>query len=115
MKAYGVPIVMRIPEANPPVPDRINAVNHALVDENGLVCVQIDTSCQELALDLEEVLRDGKGGIKKVSNKKDPYFYRTHSSDALGYWIIYEMPVRVPNESNTRTAVSVPRPRYQRS
>jgi len=111
MKQYGVPIVQKVPDSNPPVPDRINAVNHALIDENGQVCVQIDTSCHELGLDLEEVLRDNKGGIKKVNNKKDPYFYRTHSSDALGYWINYEMPVRMPQEHDNRPR-SIPGPNY---
>lgn len=115
MKAYGVPIVMKVPETNPPVPDRINAVNHALIDENGQVCVQIDPSCHELNLDLEEVLRDNKGGIKKVNNKKDPYFYRTHISDAFGYWINYEMPVReVVSDRVSDIARSMPKPSYGR-
>lgn len=116
MKAYGRPIVQKVPESNPPVPDRINSVNRALVDENGFVGVQIDTSCQELNLDLEEVLRDNKGGIKKVNNKKDPYFYRTHSSDALGYWINYEAPVRLPHDKDESLRQTIiRRPGYNRS
>jgi phage terminase large subunit-like protein len=114
MKHYGRPIVQKVPESNPPVPDRINSVNHALIDEDGMVGVQIDTSCQELSLDLEEVMRDNKGGIKKVNNKKDPYFYRTHISDALGYWISYEAPIRVKNRNDEDRPSSVPRPSYGR-
>jgi len=44
--------------------------------------------------DFEEVLSDNKQGIKKTHNKKDPYFRRTHVSDAIGYWIWKEAPPR---------------------
>ena len=47
----------------------------------------------ELINDLEQVISDGKQGIKKTHNKKDPYYQRTHTSDALGYWIALEAPV----------------------
>ena len=53
----------------------------------------IDPSCKDLITDLEVVLRDQGGGIKKTTKKTDPYFLRTHFSDALGYWISYEAPV----------------------
>lgn len=94
MKQYGSPIRMRVPEANPNVPDRVNAVNRLLHDEEGRVRILIDPSCHELITDFEGVLRDNKGGIFKVTNKKDPYFYRTHMSDAAGYWLAFEEPVR---------------------
>jgi hypothetical protein len=97
MRGYGVPVRMKVPETNPPVPDRIAAVNNALRNEYGVSCVEISNepgANDHLIKDLEEVLRDNRGGLKKVSNKKDPYYYRTHSSDALGYWISKEAPVR---------------------
>jgi len=43
---------------------------------------------------MEGVLIDPRGGIKKSVNKKEIYYRRTHSSDALGYWISYEAPVK---------------------
>lgn len=95
MKQYGSPIRMRIPPENPRVPDRINAVNRVLKDEEGLVRVQLDPQCQELIADFEGVLRDQRGGVLKIRNKKDPYFRRTHTSDAAGYLLAYEEPVRV--------------------
>ena len=95
MRAFGCPIRLKVPEANPMVPDRINAVNAQLLDMEGIARVEIDPSCKELIDDLEQVLRDNRGGLKKTSNRKDPYFRRTHPSDALGYWINYEEPVRV--------------------
>lgn len=94
MRTYGSPIRLKVPERNPLVGDRINAVNRAFRDEQGVTRIEIDPSCTELIADLEEVLRDQRGGIKKVSDRKNPYFRRTHSSDALGYWINYEEPVR---------------------
>jgi hypothetical protein len=97
MKQFGSPIRMRVPPENPKVPDRINAVNRLLKDEEGSVRLQIDPNCRELALDLEGVLRDQRGGILKVRNKRDPYFKRTHISDALGYWLAFEEPVRPMN------------------
>ena len=94
MRTYGCPARLKVPEANPQVPNRINAVNVALRNEEGIANVEIDPSCKELIDDLEQVLRDARGGIKKTTDRKNPYFRRTHTSDALGYWINYEEPVR---------------------
>jgi len=94
MKQFGCPIRLRIPPENPKVPDRLNAVNRIMKDEEGRVRFQMDPVCRELAADLEGVLRDQRGGVLKVRNKRDPYFKRTHTSDALGYWIAFEEPVR---------------------
>lgn len=93
LRGYPVPLKMRVPDANPHVPDRVNAVNRALRDEYGENRVEIDPSCEELIADLEGVLRDPKGGIKKTYNPKDPYVRRTHTSDAFGYWVAREEPV----------------------
>lgn len=93
LRGYNVPVKLRVPETNPRVPDRVNAVNRALRDEYGEIGVQIDPSCEELIADLEGVLRDPKGGIKKTHNPDDIYARRTHTSDALGYWIAHEQPV----------------------
>jgi hypothetical protein len=94
MRTYGSPVRLKVPEANPLVGDRVNAVNRSLRDESGIVRVEIDPSCTELIADLEQVLRDNRGGLKKIRDRKDPYFRRTHTSDALGYLINYEEPVR---------------------
>ena len=93
MRTYPAPVRLKIPEVNPAVPDRINAVNRLFKDEVGESRVSIDPSCVELIADFEQVLRDPRGGIKKTFNKKDPYFRRTHVSDAAGYWLSKEEPV----------------------
>lgn len=115
MRTYGSPIRMRVPPENPRVPDRINAVNRLLLDERGGIRLTVEPRCLELIADLEGVLRDQRGGIKKVTNRKDPYFRRTHTSDALGYLVSYEEPVRPPSDRE-RGSVPIPAPRYgQRS
>lgn len=111
MAQFQAPIRQKVPEKNPPVPDRINALNRALKGDGGLIDLVIDPSCQKLIEDLEQVKRDGRGGILKTYNRKDPYFFRTHTSDALGYWISYEAPVRIKNDL-TRSRKLPPPPQY---
>ena len=94
LRTYGSPLRLKVAERNPNVPDRINAVNRAFRDEHGTISVEIDPSCEELIADFKGVLRDNRGGIKKTANRKDAYFRRTHTSDAFGYWVSYEAPVR---------------------
>lgn len=109
MRSYGAPVRMKVPEANPIVPDRINAVNRALKDERGVTSVEIDPSCVELIADLEQVLRDGRGGLKKTFNRSDSYARRTHISDALGYWISREAPIRrIVDMQQYKTTVRTP-------
>jgi hypothetical protein len=71
---------------------RVNAVNRLLRDEHGQVRVRVDPSCHELIADLEQVLRDGQR-IKKTGRRSDPYFRRTHTSDALSYCLAFDAPV----------------------
>jgi hypothetical protein len=110
MRSYNLPIRLKLRDANPPVPDRINAVNRIFKDEAGDSRCEIDPTCIELIADLEQVLRDGRGGIKKSSNPKDAYSRRTHASDDLGYWIEYEEPVqRITAERQHRVKIAVPK------
>ena len=71
---------------NPPVPDRINAVNAAL--RAGRCAV--DPRCENLILDLRKVAWDRK---RRVENQSD--IRRTHLAAALGYWIYSLEPVTV--------------------
>jgi phage terminase large subunit-like protein len=112
MRAYPAPVRLRVPEINPGVVDRINAVNHACKDETGEVLLEVDPSCKELIADLEQVLRDVRGRIRKTNNRGDPYFRRTHISDALGYWIATDSPIRALSDTTKRPVVAVPDPAY---
>lgn len=100
MKDYRRPLVKKVPESNPGIIERINTMNWNLKDTSGVVSVQIDPVCVELIADLEEVLRDPKTNqIKKSTKNGDPYSRRTHSSDAAGYWITKEAPIREQQHS----------------
>jgi phage terminase large subunit-like protein len=112
LRTYGSPVRLKVPEANPLQKDRINAVNRVLKDERGANWVEIDPSCAELIKDLEQVITDGRGGIKKTFNRRDPYYRRTHASDAFGYWIYHEEPVTSAALSDARPAVELRQPGY---
>jgi phage terminase large subunit-like protein len=116
MRRHGVNLRLKVPNVNPHVPDRINAVNRSFRTEDAEVCMQIDPECKELIDDLEQVLRDPHGGIKKSHNNKDSYYRRTHSSDALGYWLAYEAPVTTQRNFGQRIfeqiASTVKKPGY---
>ena len=116
MKQYPVPLFMKIPEKNPGVIDRINAVNVICSGPQSQINLEVDPECEELITDLEQVLGDGKQGIKKTFNKKDPYYRRTHTSDALGYWICFEAPVVDKKwDDQTTESIKMPRPSYHRN
>jgi hypothetical protein len=93
MRRFQMTIRMKVPTVNPLVSMRINAFNRQLEDELGVVNIQIDPCCKNLIDDMEEVRFDPRGGIKKSHDPREPYYARTHASDAAGYWITYEAPI----------------------
>lgn len=112
MRTYPTPCRLKIPTSNPSVIDRVNAMNNALADFDGRSCVDIDPQAQELLADFDQVIDDGRGGIRKVSNPRDPYYWRTHASDALGYWVVYEAPMKRAPIGGQRALPPMQRPRY---
>jgi hypothetical protein len=92
---YPTQFEIRVPRANPPVKDRLNAVNRVLIGKGDAPRVTIDSvGAPELVADLEQVRMNKSGmGIMKSSDPNDPYYYRTHSSDGFGYFITVEFPV----------------------
>lgn len=88
-------------------------MNVACKDHEGSIQLEIDPSCLELIDDMEQVISDGRGGIKKTHNRKDPYYKRTHTSDALGYWISFEAPIRPARDLfHKGSRVTIPTPEY---
>jgi hypothetical protein len=83
-----------VPSKNPPVKDRVNCVNAMLLNYAGKRRLVLDTRCRELANDLEQVIwkADPHGNVLSDLNKSDPM--RTHLSDALGYYVSREFPLR---------------------
>jgi hypothetical protein len=84
----------RVPSDNPPVKDRINCVNAMLRNHAGEHRLLIDPRCKQLIKDLEQVCwkADPYGNALADVDKSDPM--RTHVSDAVGYWIAREFPMR---------------------
>jgi hypothetical protein len=83
----------RIRRANPMVKDRVNAVNAVLENTRGEVRLTHSPRCIHLKRDFESVCwSESTGEI----NKSNPM--RTHASDALGYYIEREFPLKVFRE-----------------
>lgn len=80
----------RVARANPPVRDRVNAVNALLESADGTVRLFHHPRCAHLRKDLETVeWRDDGGGLDKTNQD------RTHAADALGYFVEREFPLRI--------------------
>ena len=76
----------RVPTANPPVRERVTAVNSKLRNAHGDIRLYVDPGCKELIADFEEVCyREDTTEIDKDRDRR-----RTHLSDALGYLICHE-------------------------
>lgn len=80
----------RIARANPPVRDRVNSVNALLENTDGKARLFHHPACSHLRKDLETIeWLNGGAGLDK-SNPD-----RTHASDALGYFVEREYPLRI--------------------
>ena len=75
-------------KANPPIIDRLNALNRMLTDANGKVRMTVDPKCTYLIKDLEQVQRSRDGKIDKVKD-----ISLTHALDACSYYIALKHPV----------------------
>ncbi len=105
LRSYDLEVKKKVPESNPPITNRVDAVNMALKGPEGQMDVEVDPQCRELIKDLEGVLLDSDGTIKKSRNPSDPYYARTHISDAVGYFICYERPIKRRRFRRYRTKV----------
>ncbi len=86
-------VIMSIPTSNPPVADRLQAMNTMMWNMNLEVRMYINTRCEEFILDLEKMAPGVNNDV--AVNKSDPK--RTHASDALGYIVAHEFPVQRPS------------------
>jgi hypothetical protein len=87
-------VTFRVPSANPPVKDRINCVNALLRNHAGDQRLFVHPSCKQLINDFEQVCwkADPYGNPLADLDKSDPR--RTHVSDAVGYLVAREFPLR---------------------
>lgn len=93
LQGYPVPVVWKVPTANPLVKDRLAAMNNCLRDTDGRVWVQVHPRCTMFIADMQEVVKDANGGIFKIQDRLNPYHERTHASDGVGYLCVREFPV----------------------
>ena len=100
LKEHTVPYRMRVPRANPPVVDRINASNCAMADVLGRIHYKIHPRCVKLTKDYRAMQRDKFGEIDKTDRKL------SHPSDADGYRIWFIRPLRL-EEDETGGRISV--------
>jgi hypothetical protein len=87
-------VSFRVPSSNPPVKDRINCVNALLCNHDGQRRLAIHPACNQLIKDFEQVCwkTDPYGNSLAELDKSNPL--RTHLSDALGYYVVQEFPMR---------------------
>ena len=87
-------VTFRQNTANPAVRDRVNCVNSRLRSASEHVHLFIDPRCRELIKDLEQVswALDFSGRPTTEIDKLDRE--RTHTSDALGYYIAQAFPLK---------------------
>ena len=118
---YGAELDMRVPAKNPEVVDRLNAVNRMLRGKDGLPGIKIDPAkCPELVRDFEEVVlakeKEGSKGnrVEKTYDTDDPYSWRTHASDAVGYFVCREWSVAMETYRSDRKAKARPPLVYER-
>lgn len=86
--------IFRVPSANPPVKDRVNCVNAVLRNHAGQHRMFVDPGCKHLIQDFEQVCwkNDPHGNTLADLDKSDSQ--RTHVSDAVGYYVARDFPMR---------------------
>jgi hypothetical protein len=82
-----------MPKANPRVPDRVHSVNQVLRGVNQWQPLLIQSDCEYLIEDMQRCQWNDAGrDLLKITDKDDDRSLLTHASDALGYWVMMDMP-----------------------
>lgn len=103
LQNYPCPVRFILPEVNPPVKDRVAAVNLALRPGDGGKRVEIAAHCTCLAENLETTKWKQNGSIDKSVNQ-------SNGADCLGYWISQVAPVpRYQRQADRIRSVRSPR------
>ena len=90
---------MRVPRSNPRERVRVNAVNTRCRDAEDTIRLMVNPNyAPNVHRDLEGV-RVLEGGSGEIDKKSDPNL--THTSDALGYYIVSEFPVDAESRITT--------------
>lgn len=92
LKDIALPYRLRVPKSNPPIIDRINAVNVALRDLSGAVHYKMHPRCKRLIEDMVRQEWNPQGEMDTRDRKL------SHASSAEGYRIWFIRPIRVGGE-----------------
>jgi hypothetical protein len=106
MTGYPVPIRYHLPSTNPPVPERVAAVNLALRPEDGSKQFEHAPHCENLRDDLEGSKWKPNGKIDKIGGR------RSDGADALGYWISTVQPTVTLGQMRQAALKSIKSPQY---
>lgn len=87
-------IVYRVPKANPPERARLNAMNSRLQNTLGEIRLMVDPMRAPHQVDDLEGVRLLEGGSGEIAKSGTRNAGLTHHSDALGYYVEREFPVR---------------------
>ena len=90
------------PRFNPPISAMCCPVNDALKDGAGVVHIKINSQCEHLIRDLEE-MREDEDGMPDKSNAE-----LSHASDATGY-LVSAFATRCPNPCGRISELSTSR------
>lgn len=86
LSGYPVPIVLKLPEANPLVKDRVDSLNLQLRPPTGMRLVEVAPHLEHLIGDLENTKWRPNGKIDKRG------LFQSNAGDCLGYWVYFEAP-----------------------
>ena len=94
MKQYLPSMQMNVKQANPPVTDRINAVNWRLQNKEGKRRLFVDPKCKNAIYDFKratfkEGTREEDKSLERYDGK-NPVMSLIHITSAIGYYIEYE-------------------------
>jgi Terminase large subunit, T4likevirus-type, N-terminal len=84
----------RVPSRNPEVKDRINCVNAIISNAGGQRRLAVSPKCKQLIRDLEQVSWKTDANGNSIGDLDRSDGMRTHLSDALGYLIAWDFPMR---------------------
>lgn len=90
----NIQLIKRVPSSDPPIRDRVNAMNALFCNSAGERRCFIDPRCKEAIRDFEQVTwrADTSGNMTALLDKSDRK--RTHISDAISYLAHVEFPLR---------------------
>jgi phage terminase large subunit-like protein len=108
MIGYPVPIRFKLPDLNPGVRDRVDAVNLQMNPPDGRRCFEVAARCENVRKDCEGTKWNALGKIDKRNGR------RSDGMDSAGYWIAFECPV-VRHGMTTAIVRSVKSPAYLKS